>query len=333
MKAFLPAGACEPLPYGPKWDDSTRCNAFCRKVCLRTFEIKAGASAAELVLSEGNVTHAYDPESYSSGLTKFVVVLPSGDFHGEFKDGDGNEVVPSSVDVIPYDAPQCADHADESSFTFETASPTVSPSVSPTISAGPTETPDRIVRIRSDSNGRYIVVKPGGSSTLRKSPDPVSEIEVTLKPETCVSSLDYYHTNNLDKDCFLMVWEQSNKRRFFAQNNKEWKNGLGTTNGVEVWGDNYWFFEDKECIDSTGDDACVLIINARNGRCLYDNENNVFGASLGNKPDYVSTNAKYRWKLIDVLPERNTCLEGGSNCTASDDCCSFYCHGNGQCAL
>jgi len=135
MKAFL-GDACEPLDYGTTWSDGTRCNAFCKNVCLRYFHVKSNdvPTATKLVLSQGSVTYPY---YLDAEFSKFRMVLPYGNFHGRFYDDYDNEVFPQSVSVEPFRAPQCSSYADESSFTFATsAAPSSAPSV--TFSASPT---------------------------------------------------------------------------------------------------------------------------------------------------------------------------------------------------
>jgi len=131
MKAFLPPDACEPLPYAGNWSDGNKCNAFCKNVCLRFFHIKPGiASATKLVLSQGDVTYSY---YLDTDYDKFRVVLPSGNYHGQFYDYSGLEVFAQSVAISAFRPPKCGDYADENSFTFATsASPSSSPTKAPT---------------------------------------------------------------------------------------------------------------------------------------------------------------------------------------------------------
>ena len=130
MKAFLPPDACQPLPYGGAWSDGTKCNAFCKNVCLRFFHINPHiSSATKLVLSQGNVTYAYNRDSNHNN---FRLVLPSGSYYGQFYDGSGVEVVAQIVEVSAFRAPQCDGYADENSFTFATREPTTAPTAMPT---------------------------------------------------------------------------------------------------------------------------------------------------------------------------------------------------------
>lgn len=129
MKAFLPPGACEPLPYGGSLGDGTKCNAFCKNVCLRMFHITSGIpDATSLILSQGDVSYTY---SLDTGYSKFRLVLPSGSYYGQFFDAAGNELIADAPSISTFKAPQCTAYADASSFTFGTRGPTSAPSAAP----------------------------------------------------------------------------------------------------------------------------------------------------------------------------------------------------------
>ena len=329
MKAFLPADACEPLPYGGTWSDGTQCNAFCKNVCLRFFHISPGiSSATKLVLSQGNVTYAY---YLDTDYDKFRMVLPSGNYHGQFYDDNGIEVVAQSVSISAFRAPKCGDYADENSFTFTTLEPTSVPSSTPSISSAPTWNPARKVRIRSDNCEKYLYVKSDKKRGMRLSPEPVGEIEVTLKKVACRSSLGHYHWNKLTVPCYELLWEQSNNLRLNAETSQSW------TNGIKAWSGDYdtkfWYFKSVPCTNSVGDD-CVLIRNAENGRSLYHGGTHCdkLGASPKGTKDYIFTNVDYRWKFVDILEDNADCSAEGVACSTNSDCCSHYCHGDGHCA-
>lgn len=334
MKAFLPPNACEPLPYGGKWTDGTRCNAFCKNVCLRYFSISSDIAATKLVLSEGDTSYSFYPES---GYSDFRMVLPAGNYYGKFYDENEVEVVAQSVTVNAYRVPQCTDYADESSFVFDTREPTTSPSASPTISAAPSVVPDPFVRVRSDKHGRYLFVdsdatwvnvKPGLRKDVAPSADkPREETDITLKRTTCPDSAWYYRNNNIIAQCYNMIWYGAKSRKFWANQDRSWTGGLNAATGA-IYTKYYWYVVDTPCLDGG---QCVRIINAQSGRGLYDT-GTALGASPKNKPDYVDTNGNYVWKLIDILDDNVSCSLADDNCVSNSDCCSFYCQEDGTCA-
>ena len=72
--------------------------------------------------------------------------------------------------------------------------------------------------------------------------------------------------------------------------------------------DNYWFLDPIDCdVAGMTENNCTLLINAFNGRVLYDHVKggDYFGASPevvqgGTLPSYVYDNKGYRWKIIDA---------------------------------
>lgn len=129
MTAFLPSDACEPMLYGPEWSTGTKCNAFCRNVCLRMFHITSGfGSATKLVLTKGDISQTFNLE-----WEKFRLVIPPGSYDVRFLDAADAEVfATSSPSISSFQAPRCTDYADVSSFLFTTAQPTPAPTAGPT---------------------------------------------------------------------------------------------------------------------------------------------------------------------------------------------------------
>lgn len=165
MKAFLPPDACEPLPYGGAFSSGTKCNAFCKNVCLRYFNINNAAGATKLRLTQGETSYTY---YLDSGSSTYRVVLPSGNYFGQFYDDNDNEVIGAfKPDVTAYRAPKCSDYADELSFTFTTHEPTESPSAAPTVTSQPSP---ELLYVSSGYNKKC----PEGNTRLFRTPGPMT---------------------------------------------------------------------------------------------------------------------------------------------------------------
>lgn len=156
MLAFIPQDSCSVISYS-----GNDCSAFCEGACLRQVAIKPvfadGQTFTNLQL---RLTDETDEYTYSSSdYVDFRVVLPKRQFHGTFFDSTGVEMIASSVSVTAYQEPLCSDFVTESDFVFPTNEPTSTPTASPTVSGAPTVVPDRIVRLNSASNDRYVWVR------------------------------------------------------------------------------------------------------------------------------------------------------------------------------
>jgi len=130
-RAFLPPdGSCEALPY----DDDEGCTAYCENVCLRLVRL---APAGRFVDTENykdlkltNVaTGAYHSYPLQDDGFAAMVVLPPGQYDGEFLDEDGISLPVDEVEIQAFREPRCGDFVTESDFAFPHT-------VSPYISAG-----------------------------------------------------------------------------------------------------------------------------------------------------------------------------------------------------
>eukprot|EP00957_Ditylum_brightwellii_P112272 8559916-Ditylum_brightwellii.AAC.1 len=284
MKAFLSPEQCQTMSYGGG------CSAFCKNVCLRMVRIIPSGGASALDLSNGETAYSFSTNHYGA----FQLVLPNGNYHGNFFDSNGNEIVQHTVDVTTYRQPLCDDYVTTSSFTFPTVAPTSAPSPFPTVSSAPTITPFEVVKFKS-KHDRYIFATSSGSKGLRRAEEPVSEITFELEPFDC-ASITYKDLTGVQ--CYLLKVPGANNRRIYAQTDRSWTGGIGTVpEHYKVFQNNRWHFEDAPCKAGAAVGAeCVYIRNSKNGRSLYDNGSQ-FGASPKGIHSYV-TYTNYRWEKI-----------------------------------
>ncbi len=115
--AFLPEGSCESLP------DFDSCTTFCEDVCLRLVHLKATGSItySNTDIQKLQLTNPTSGVSQSYGLNqwgKAVVLLPSGQYNGEFLDSAGNSVALDTVEIEAYRTPRCSDYVTETDISF-----------------------------------------------------------------------------------------------------------------------------------------------------------------------------------------------------------------------
>ena len=311
-KAFLPPNSCTPLWYSGS-NEWGQCSAFCEGVCLRFMRIVphfgewTSHTNMKLLLSNGEIEHEFSSEEWKD----FQLLLPSGKYHGRIFKEDGTELFATEMKVVAIgDKPLCEDYVEISEFTFSSAPPTLFPSSMPSLTASPTHTPDPVVRIQSMVNKRFLWVAASGGFTASSDPNPWTNSRITLKKHECVKELGFYHYDSgISSPCFLVVWENANGRRMFAQNGKEWKSGVGTTTGT-IEKDQIWFLEKVPCNSDFQDGTCGLIRNAFNGRSMYDNSNLVLGASPAGEPEYVWSSPHYVWHFMDLVTGTGLNLTG-----------------------
>lgn len=145
MKAFLPEDSCETL-----WNDTSTdssgdtCTAFCEDVCLRLVHLKPTGSVTIDKTGKLELTDLATEKSFTYSLNKFgkaIVVLPPGQYSGDFLDETGNSVTIDEVEILTYDEPRCSNFVTEADFSFVTTpAPSASPSTS-TPSASPSAAP------------------------------------------------------------------------------------------------------------------------------------------------------------------------------------------------
>ena len=134
MKAFLPENTCEPL-----WYDGSGCTAFCEGACLRLVHLmptgrvtKGNTDIDRLELTDDNTGKSYKFTTNEYG--KAIVVLPAGQYSGEFLDTNGIPVTIDTVEIKTYDEPRCSNFVTDQDFSFtNTAPPSPAPSAAPTI--------------------------------------------------------------------------------------------------------------------------------------------------------------------------------------------------------
>jgi len=264
------------------------------------FGTQSSYANTQLLLSNGDTEHTFSSTKWKD----FQIILPKGSFHGRFFKEDGTEIVAKSVEIEAIgQRPLCDNFVKVADFSFQTAPPTSSPTPFPTVTAPPTETPDPIVRIQSMINKRYLWVAATGGFKASSDPDPWTNSRITLKKHECAKAPGFYHFDkNVASPCFLVVWENANGRRMWAENGKEWKNGIGTTGSNTISTDEIWFLEKVPCNADFPANTCALIRNAKNGRSIYDHlVNKVLGASPAGEPEYVWDNNGYRWHFMDLV--------------------------------
>jgi len=299
MLAFIPPETCSVIPYS-----GNDCSVFCEGTCLRQVGIKPVFGGQTFTNLQLRLTDGMNEHTFSSGdFTDFRVVLPKGSYEGTFFNEAGTELIASSVEVTAYQEPLCSEYVMTSDFIFRTNEPTFMPSRSPTMSGAPTLVPDPIVRVHSAVNDRYLWVRPDGGLKLSSDMTPLANTAIVLKKVECLTS-GYHAEKALAAPCYLINWEHG--RRLGAKSGQAWRNGVYSTASSTIWNDNHWFLAPTDCgVTEMPDNGCTLIINAFNGRALYDSPSLVFGASPevttgGNLPSYVEDDTKYRWNLIDV---------------------------------
>lgn len=158
---------------------------------------------------------------------------------------------------------------------------------------------------------------------------PLANTAIILKKVECLT-WGYHFDQGNGSQCYLIEWQHG--RRLGAKSNQEWKNGVFTTSSSTIWGDNHWFLLPTS-------NGRALIINAANGRALYDSSSSqTFGASPpvpsgGNLPDYVLTSSSYKWNLIEAdacpVPCFDTCVDiyGGTIDSGITYMCAKGCAG------
>ena len=118
MRAFLNGTCPEPSQYGS-------CSVMCEGACVRMVHIKpiGAGSFHSLTLTDEATQTSYEYAMDSLGRTagKFVLVLPKATYLGDFKDENGNSIVPSSVEIETFEDPICANYVEETDFVFQTA--------------------------------------------------------------------------------------------------------------------------------------------------------------------------------------------------------------------
>jgi len=137
-KVFLPEDSCAATPNGEEG-----CAAFCEGVCVRLVRLTpTGRLTMENTdYEELQLTNAATGKSYVYPLNEdgqFMVVLPAGQYEGEFLDQDGESLAVDTVDVEVFAEPRCTNFVTEDDFVFlntvpPTDAPTTSPSAEPTI--------------------------------------------------------------------------------------------------------------------------------------------------------------------------------------------------------
>ena len=145
MKAFLPEGSCEAPWYDGSTDsDGNTCTAFCESVCLRLVHLKPTGSVTMDQTGKLKLTDLATEKFFTYTLNEYgkaIIVLPPGQYSGDFLDETGNSVTIDEVEIKTYEEPQCSNFVTENDFSFvNTPAPSASPSTSPP-SASPSAAP------------------------------------------------------------------------------------------------------------------------------------------------------------------------------------------------
>jgi len=138
MKAFLPEGSCTAAPNG-------ECGAWCEGVCLRLVRLTPSGGLNDVTdYKTLQLTETATGQSHDYSLdTEFIqVVLPGGQYSGQFLDDNGELLVDYDVEVEVFAEPRCSDFVTEEDFVFPnslpptmaptTPYPTTSPTIEPT---------------------------------------------------------------------------------------------------------------------------------------------------------------------------------------------------------
>lgn len=119
--AFIPEGSCESLP------DFDSCTTFCKEVCLRIVHLKATGSVThsntdiqkvQLTNPTTGVSQSYDIDKWG----RAAVLLPSGQYTGEFLDSAGNSVAHDTVEIRAFREPRCSGYVTEADISFTSTS-------------------------------------------------------------------------------------------------------------------------------------------------------------------------------------------------------------------
>lgn len=126
MTAFLPKGSCDTISYsGSNSYQQDGCSYYCTGVCLRSVEIEPRGNGhayakMRLVKEDGKEwTMAYNGRNKDTERI-FFLVLPAGNYTGEFYDENDAVVDPEWVDVAGHTVPECDDVVSVDSFAFDT---------------------------------------------------------------------------------------------------------------------------------------------------------------------------------------------------------------------
>jgi len=134
MKTFLPDDACEVLPY----DDKDQCTAFCAGICIRLVHLLPVGRSSKIGYKVLKLTHSATGKEHTFTVLengKAILVLPPGQYEGDYIDVNGDSMALDTVDVQTFRAPKCDDFTLE--ITFPTMPPTVVPTAVPTKTASP----------------------------------------------------------------------------------------------------------------------------------------------------------------------------------------------------
>jgi len=307
MKAFLPSDACTPLTYGGSFSDGTRCNAFCKNVCIRYVHILSGiAEATKLVLTQGDTSYAY----YLDDLhDKFRMVLPGGSYQAKFYDTNDIEVIAGSPVVSVFRTPKCTGYADQSSFVFTTGEPTMSPSLAPSLSFAPTKPYTVPINLSQGKEASQICNYSSTKYPARHGNDGIISTRRSWMTHTCKRANAWWKVDlgGLKQIESVEIWNrpdccQFRLSNFYVQFLDEYGDELSS-----IYNDGY-FMKNKKFTAGRNVFARYVRIQLTAGEPLHLMEVKVLG-----------------W---DVSPDL---LESGASCSDSTQCASGLCTGESIC--